>query len=80
MLKGFLYQVLQASFEHASYLLGLVGPLMPGVPHDLTVTSAVNFKSKKKVNVTESKKFIENWNITEPLLPHLRRHFVYLIL
>ena len=60
MLKGFLYQVLQASFEHVSYPFGLVGPLMPRVPDDLTVASAVNFERKKKVNVTESKKFIEN--------------------
>jgi len=60
MLKGFLYQVLQTSFKHVNYPLGLVGPLTPRVPADLTVASAANFKWKKKVNVTESKEFTEN--------------------
>lgn len=75
MLTGFLYQVLQASFKHVSYPLGLMGPLMPRVPDDLTVASAVSFKWKKKVSVTTSKKFTENWNITEPLLPPSRALF-----
>lgn len=56
MLKGFLYQILQALFEHVSYSLGLVESLMPRVPDDLTVASAVKFKRKKKVNVIECKK------------------------
>lgn len=58
VLKGLLYQVLQASFEHVSYPLGLVGPCIPGVPDDLAVASTVNSKWKRKVNITKSRKFI----------------------
>lgn len=70
MLKGFLYQVLQASFEHTSYPLGLVGPLMPGIPDDLIAASAANFTQKRKVNVTKSKTFRElkhNWTLPPPI-------------
>lgn len=59
MLKGFLYQVLKASFKHTSYPLDLGGPLMPGVSDDLIVASAVNFTQKRKVNVTKLKMFRE---------------------
>lgn len=81
MLEGFSYQVLQALFKHASYPLGLVGPLVPRAPDDLAIASAVNFKRKKKVNVTKSNKVHRELkrNRTPPP-PHLRLHFVYLIL
>lgn len=72
MLKCSLYQILQALFEHMSYPIGLVGPLMHNIPDSLTVASAVNFKWKQKNigNITKSTKLRElkyNW--------HPRHHF-----
>lgn len=70
MLKGFFYRVLKASFEHRSYPLDLVGPLMPGVSDDPIVASAVNFTQKRKVNVTKLKMFRElkhNWTPPPPI-------------
>lgn len=48
MLKCSLYQILQALFEHMSYPIGLVGPLMHNISDSLTAASAVNFVWKQK--------------------------------